>query len=147
MAWEREVDYMAIHRDKQGVVVCAAVNIGVHIGGNLFTSCITISFSNGHCFLQLICLNRHHMLPSPNTRFFISTNFIVPHHFNNYIKRFGGVVVSVLAIGPKVRGFKPCRGDVFLRATKIRSRTSFGGEVKSVDLCKILRLRHVKNNL
>jgi hypothetical protein len=39
--------------------------------------------------------------------------------------RLGGVIVSVLAIGPKVRGFKPGRGDGFLRAIKIRSMTSF----------------------
>jgi hypothetical protein len=29
---------------------------------------------------------------------------------------FGGVVVCVLAIGPKVRGLKPGRGDGFLKA-------------------------------
>jgi hypothetical protein len=34
----------------------------------------------------------------------------------------GGVMVSVLANGPKVCGFKPGRGDVFLRTTKIRSK-------------------------
>jgi hypothetical protein len=39
-------------------------------------------------------------------------------------------VVSVLATGPKSRGFKPGRGDGFLRAIKIRSTPSFGGEVK-----------------
>jgi hypothetical protein len=44
--------------------------------------------------------------------------------------RLGGVVVSVLATGPKVRGFKPGRGDGFLSAIKIRSTTSFGLEVK-----------------
>jgi hypothetical protein len=32
--------------------------------------------------------------------------------------RLGGVVVSVLATGPKRRGFKPGRGDGFLRAIK-----------------------------
>jgi hypothetical protein len=32
--------------------------------------------------------------------------------------RLGGVVVSVLATKPKVHGFKPCRGDGFLRAIK-----------------------------
>jgi hypothetical protein len=42
----------------------------------------------------------------------------------------GGVMVSVFAIGPKVRGFKPGRGDGLLRAIKIRSTPSFGGEVK-----------------
>jgi hypothetical protein len=55
-------------------------------------------------------------------------------------------MVSVLATGPKVRGFKPGRGDLFLRAMKIRSTPSFGGEVKpSAPFHKILR--HVKNHL
>jgi hypothetical protein len=39
-------------------------------------------------------------------------------------------MVNVLSIVPKVRGFKPGRGDTFLRAIKIRSTPSFGGEVK-----------------
>jgi hypothetical protein len=39
-------------------------------------------------------------------------------------------MVSVLAIGRKVRWFKPSRGDGFLKAIKIRSTPSFGGEVK-----------------
>jgi hypothetical protein len=50
------------------------------------------------------------------------------------------VVVSVLATGPKGRGFKPGRGDGFLRAIKIRSTPSFGWEVKQkVPFGKILR--------
>jgi hypothetical protein len=50
-------------------------------------------------------------------------------------------VVSVLATGPKDRGFKPGRGDGFLRAIKIRSTPSFGWEVKPEVSCrKILRL-------
>jgi hypothetical protein len=48
--------------------------------------------------------------------------------------RLGGVVVSVLAILPKVRGFKPGRNDGLLRAIKIRSTPSFGGEVKREGL-------------
>jgi hypothetical protein len=52
-------------------------------------------------------------------------------------------VVSVLAIGPKVRGFKPGQGDGFLRAIKIRSTPSLGWEVNpEVPCLKILR--HVK---
>jgi hypothetical protein len=52
-------------------------------------------------------------------------------------------MVSVLAIGPKVRGFRPGRGDGILRAIKIRSTLSFGGEVKpSAPGRKILQ--HVK---
>jgi hypothetical protein len=37
----------------------------------------------------------------------------------------GGVVVSVLATGPKGCGFEPGLGDGFLRAIKIRSTPSF----------------------
>jgi hypothetical protein len=54
--------------------------------------------------------------------------------------RLGG---AILAIGPNVRGLKPGRDDGFLGAIKIRSTTSFGGEVKpSTPFHKILR--HVK---
>jgi hypothetical protein len=60
--------------------------------------------------------------------------------------RLGGVVVSVLAIGPKDRGLKPGRGDGFLRATKIRSTPSFGWEVKPEVACRKI-LRHVKDPL
>jgi hypothetical protein len=48
-------------------------------------------------------------------------------------------MVSVLAIGPEVCGFKPGRGDIILRAINIRSTPSFGGEVKPLaPRCKIL---------
>jgi hypothetical protein len=60
-------------------------------------------------------------------------------HFNNL-----NVMVIVLAIRPKVRGFKPGREQWLLRAIKIRSTTSFGREVKqSAPCCKILQ--HVKD--
>jgi hypothetical protein len=39
-------------------------------------------------------------------------------------------VVIVLAIGLKVRGFKPAEDAGFLRAIKIRNTTFFVGEVK-----------------
>jgi hypothetical protein len=45
-------------------------------------------------------------------------------------------VVSVLATGPKVRGFKPGRGRWILRVIKYRSTTSFGGEVKPSVPCR-----------
>jgi hypothetical protein len=52
-------------------------------------------------------------------------------------------VVSVLDTGPKRRGFKPGRGDGFLREIKILSTTSFGWEVKPEVPCLMI-LRHVK---
>jgi hypothetical protein len=45
-------------------------------------------------------------------------------------RRFGGIVASELATGPKGRGLEPDKGDGFLRAIKIRSTPSFGCEVK-----------------
>jgi hypothetical protein len=53
---------------------------------------------------------------------------------------------TVPAIGHKVRGFKPDRGDGFLRATKIRNTPFFGGEVKLQATSHTI-LRHVKKNL
>jgi hypothetical protein len=49
-------------------------------------------------------------------------------------------MVSVFAIGPKVRGFKPGQGDGFLRAIQIRSTTSFRGEVTPEALCRKILL-------
>jgi hypothetical protein len=61
--------------------------------------------------------------------------------------RLGDVVVSVIATRPKDRGFKPGRGDGFLRAIKILiTPSSFGWEVKpEVQFRKILR--HVKDHV
>jgi hypothetical protein len=50
--------------------------------------------------------------------------------------RLGGVVVSVLATGPMVRGFKPGRGDGLLRAIRIRSTLSYGWEEKPEVPCR-----------
>jgi hypothetical protein len=47
-----------------------------------------------------------------------------------YTRRLGGVVVTVLATGPKSRGFEPGQSDGILRAIKTRSTPSFGWEVK-----------------
>jgi hypothetical protein len=55
---------------------------------------------------------------------------------------FGALVDSVFTIGPNPRfaGLNPAEGDGFLRAIKIRSMPSFGGEVKpSAPCCNILR--------
>jgi hypothetical protein len=45
-------------------------------------------------------------------------------------------MVSVLDIGPEVRGFKPDRGRLIFKGDKIRSRRSFGGEVKPSASCR-----------
>jgi hypothetical protein len=60
--------------------------------------------------------------------------------------RLAGVTVSVLATGPNGVGFKPGRGDQFLRAIKIGSTPSFRWEVKpEIPFRKILQ--HVKDPL
>jgi hypothetical protein len=45
-------------------------------------------------------------------------------------------VVSVLATGPKVRGFKPRPRSMDFKGDKIRSTPSFGGEVKPSVPCR-----------
>jgi hypothetical protein len=55
-------------------------------------------------------------------------------------------VVSVLASGPNGRGFKPGRGDGFLRVIKFRSTTSFGLEVKPSAPCREI-FRNVEDPL
>jgi hypothetical protein len=54
-------------------------------------------------------------------------------------------VVIVLAIGPKVREFKPGQRPWILRAIKIHSTTSFGGEVKLSGPCRKIK-RQVKDS-
>jgi hypothetical protein len=44
--------------------------------------------------------------------------------------RLGGVVVNVLATGPRVCGSEPGQGDEFLRAIKIAAHLPLGWEVK-----------------
>jgi hypothetical protein len=61
---------------------------------------------------------------------------------NIWIVALGGLVVSLLAIGPKVRGFRPGRGWWIFKGDKIRSTTFFRAEVKLFLPCMILR--HVK---
>jgi hypothetical protein len=60
--------------------------------------------------------------------------------------RLGGVAVSVLVTGPKVRGFIPGRSDGFLRAIKIRSTSSFRWDAKPDVPCRKI-LRHVEDPL
>jgi hypothetical protein len=60
--------------------------------------------------------------------------------------RLGGVMVNVLATGPKVCGFEPGRSDWFLMAIKIRSKSSFGWEVKPEVPCRNI-LQYVKDLL
>jgi hypothetical protein len=55
-------------------------------------------------------------------------------------------MVSVLAIAPKVRGFKPGRGQWIFKDVKICSTPSFGGDVKPSAPCRKI-LQHVKNPL
>jgi hypothetical protein len=56
---------------------------------------------------------------------------------------FDGLVVSLLAIGSKSAGMNQAEIDGFLMAIKIRSTTSFRGEVKPFVPCRNI-LQHVK---
>jgi hypothetical protein len=55
------------------------------------------------------------VLTVSEARSYFAHTILAPDHL-------GGVVVTVLATGPKSRGFKPGRGDGFLRAIKIPQR-------------------------
>jgi hypothetical protein len=57
--------------------------------------------------------------------------------------RLGDVMVRVLAIGSMVCGFRPGRGHGSLRSIRLRSTSSFGGQVKPQAPCPRI-LRHVK---
>jgi hypothetical protein len=58
---------------------------------------------------------------------------------------FGCVTVSVLVTGPKVHKLKRGRDDGILWTIKIRSTTSFAGEVKPSNPYR-KNLRHVKSH-
>jgi hypothetical protein len=63
-----------------------------------------------------------------------------PYFTNLEFSFLGGVTLSMLSLGPKVRGFRLRRGDGYLRAIKIRSTPSFEEEVNpEVPYRKILR--------
>jgi hypothetical protein len=59
---------------------------------------------------------------------------------------FGGLVVSKLAAGPKVRGFKPGRLGWIFSGEKSRSTLSSGEEVKLSVPCRKILL-HIKEPL
>ena len=50
---------------------------------------------------------------------------------------FGGLVISILASGTQVRGFKPSRSRWIFTGVKILSMPSSGGEVKESVPCPI----------
>jgi hypothetical protein len=61
--------------------------------------------------------------------------------FEIIIRSHGGVMVSVLPIGPKVHGFKPNHSNGFLRVMEIHCMPSFIREVKPSAPCyNILQL-------
>jgi hypothetical protein len=64
--------------------------------------------------------------------FFFSTWDPITH----VIIVLAGIMIIVLDIGPKVRGFKPGRVRSILRVIKIRGTTSFGGEIKPSNPCR-----------
>jgi hypothetical protein len=73
------------------------------------------------------------------------------HYWNSDLSkpslcRLGGMVVYVLATGPKGCGFKPGWGDGFLRVIKIRNTPSLGWEVKLKVPCRKI-LQGVKDPL
>jgi hypothetical protein len=55
----------------------------------------------------------------------------------------GGLVVSVLVIEQKVRGFKPGRRRWIFKGDKVRSTPSFREEIKPSVPCRKI-LRHAK---
>jgi hypothetical protein len=57
-----------------------------------------------------------------------------------FMVALGGLVVACLSLDPRFAGSNTAEDDEFVMAIKIRSTTSFGGEVKSSVPCrKILR--------
>jgi hypothetical protein len=89
-------------------------------------------------FLLILAWLSSHLRPSQRSCLWI------PTCNNTNTTRVGGVVVSVLATGPKGCWFKPSQCYGFLMVIKIRSTPSFGWEVKPETPCHKI-LRPVKN--
>jgi hypothetical protein len=88
-------------------------------------------------YLRIITIyGENNVHPKIIMKFIAGRNVVFSHPRGNkdiYLSTvaLGGLVVSVLATGPKVRGF-----DGFLRVIQIRSTTSFGEEVKPSVPCR-----------
>jgi hypothetical protein len=80
------------------------------------------------------------LIPSLFNFVHILTSHFSTVHFNTTLPStsLGGVMVSVVATGPKGSGLEHGQGDGFLREIKIRSTSSFGWKVKPVSCRKIL---------
>jgi hypothetical protein len=77
---------------------------------------------------------------------FKNSNMVVLVTFKLCVRNIiSGLVVTVLPIGPKVRGFKSDRGQWIFKSDKIRNTPSFVGDVKPSALC-LKALRHVKKH-
>jgi hypothetical protein len=70
-------------------------------------------------------------------------NLVLWAYTKHCLSHLTGVMISMFAIGPKVCGFKPNRGDGFLRVIKIRNAPSFRGEVQP-EAPHLKILQHVK---
>jgi hypothetical protein len=114
----------------------------------------THTYTHSHvCKVYILKENWQHGI----LNFYISRGFLVESRkltpdeglrfYRSYVCNIclGGLVVSVLATGPKVRGFNPGRVRLILRVIKIRSATSFGREVKPSVPC--LRFTACKRTL
>jgi hypothetical protein len=67
----------------------------------------------------------------------------IQEEFKFRFSGFGGLVVSMLASGTQVRGFKRGRSRRIFSGEKILSMPSFGGEVRK-SVSHVAALRHVK---
>jgi hypothetical protein len=124
------------------------INFGFPLAEKLTKTCGSQNKSNN--IRSLSCVNGHNLFSFGDEAVIQQITVIKYLELKclstAYRNRLGGVVVSVLATGPEVLGFKPGRGDGFLRAIKIRSTTSFGWETKQEVPCPEI-LPHVKNPL
>jgi hypothetical protein len=109
------------------------INLRLKIFFAVFVLCDSYVHSNKLIIRHDICINMPGMystfLNSVGLRHTCHTFTIVLR--NTYGDGFGGLVVSMLVSGSRVRGFDPDRSRwIFFRCEKILSMPSFGGEVK-----------------
>jgi hypothetical protein len=113
--------------------LCKNVSLAVLFGsnGNSYTICVHLAnLCNENQLDALFILDLFRQTSSTCFGHVYCSSSGGIHCIYTAIDGFGGLVVSMLASGSRVRGFKPGRCRWIFTSVKILSMPSFGGEVK-----------------
>jgi hypothetical protein len=118
----------------------------MNVGSSLFARMrfvLTKGFTQASDRISVLCATD---LSIPHPTFVFMNRWFNKYKYYHADGHLSGVMVSVFTIGPKVCGCKCGQGNGILRAIKIHSTLSFGGEAKLEAPCH-KTLLHVKAHL